>query len=290
MKATSWSILILASIEVMLGLRLGGKITFYKIPLSIKKCRLKKCNQLFSLHSSHKTLTDCIKLNEHYIDQASSLIADAFPYDAKHSWARALELPENNLKPYLTTYLKDNIHRSYGISISNDTCVNTGSNNEPNQSLILSGIVVSEVLTIGSMIDDLMKHHDTNSSTDYNAYGAIDGILNECTRIFQHELFHRGYNDYNLKYGYISWIATNMAYRGKGFASSLISKIVYSLQNTEECSLVAAYCVSPQATNVFLRQGFSVWGKVPYNSFEYKGRIPFYILPNEVSIVVKTFV
>jgi len=242
-------------------------------------------------------LPDCILLNDNYIDQASSLIAGAFPFHSKHSWARALELPDNNLKPYLTNYLKDNIHRSYAISMNDNNNDNNNNNNNGSSSFvdsststdislpILSGVVIAEVQTIDSTMGDIKKQQDDE---EYTAYGAIEGILNECTIIFIRELSNRGYNsDSNLKYGYISWIATKDSDRKKGIASSLINTCSNALKHTENCSLIAAYCVSPSATKVFLNQGFNIWGQVPYHSYKYKGRIPYQILPDEISIVVK---
>ena len=55
----------------------------------------------------------------------------------------------------------------------------------------------------------------------------------------------------------------------------------------DNCSLITAYCVSPKATKVFLNQGFTIWGQIPYQSYIYKNRIPYQILPDEISIVVK---
>ena len=252
-----------------------------------------------------KQLPDCRLLNDNYIDQASSLIAAAFPLHSKYSWARALGLSDNNLKPYLTDYLKDHIHRSYGISmdIDNDdggydasssivSYINKESIYDTNLLPILSGVVIAEVQTINSMMDDINKQQrddQSKSMDEFNAYGAIDGILNECTSLFYRELNNRGYTsyDYNLKYGYISWIATNDKDRGKGIAGNLINTCSLALKNTENCSLITAYCVSPKATRVFQNQGFTIWGQIPYHSYKYKNRIPFHILPDEISIVVK---
>ena len=266
----------------------------------------------FNSHHHHNNqLPDCILLNDHYIDQASSLIADAFPLVSKYSWARALGLKNNNLKPYLTDYLKDHIHRSYGISmaIDNDnnisgsiennskTTINKESNYDPNLLPNLSGVVITEVQTISSMMDDIIKKQQQQDNIsesieeEYNAYGAIEGILNECTRVFYQELKNRGYigasSDNNLKYGYISWIATKVNHRGNGIAGNLINTCSHTLKNTDNCSLITAYCVSPKATKVFLNQGFTIWGQIPYQSYIYKNRIPYQILPDEISIVVK---
>lgn len=246
-------------------------------------------------------LQDCILLNDQYIDQASSIIADAFPLHSNYSWARALGLTDNNLKPYLTDYLKDHIHRSYGISIDIDSSIERTSITsiikesiyDTNLLPILSGVVIAEVQSINSMMDDIIKKQqqdDTSKSMEeYNAYGAIEGILNECSILFYRELNNRGYidSDKNLKFGYISWIATKDNDRGKGIAGNLINTCSYSLKNTENCSLIAAYCVSPKAAKVFQNQGFTIWGQIPYHSYRYKNRIPYYLLPDEISIVVK---
>ena len=146
---------------------------------------------------------------------------------------------------------------------------------------------LDEVLVVQSL--SFVDFDQSKSMDEFNAYGAIDGILNECTSLFYRELNNRGYTsyDYNLKYGYISWIATNDKDRGKGIAGNLINTCSLALKNTENCSLITAYCVSPKATRVFQNQGFTIWGQIPYHSYKYKNRIPFHILPDEISIVVK---
>jgi len=293
--AVQYFVLLINLVGVIHGLRVMKTSACVKIARNCLKYRH------FNYHLNQ--LPDCRLLNDNYIDQASSLIAAAFPLHSKYSWARALGLSDNNLKPYLTDYLKDHIHRSYGISMDNDdddydasssivSDVNKESIYDTNLLPILSGVVIAEVQTINSMMDNINKQQrddQSKSMDEFNAYGAIDGILNECTSLFYRELNNRGYTSYdnNLKYGYISWIATKEKDRGKGIAGNLINTCSLALKNTENCSLIAAYCVSPKATRVFQNQGFTIWGQIPYHSYKYKNRIPFHILPDEISIVVK---
>ena len=293
--AVQYFVLLINLVGVIHGLRVMKTSACVKIARNCLKYRH------FNYHLNQ--LPDCRLLNDNYIDQASSLIAAAFPLHSKYSWARALGLSDNNLKPYLTDYLKDHIHRSYGISMDNDdddydasssivSDVNKKSIYDTNLLPILSGVVIAEVQTINSMMDNINKQQrddQSKSMDEFNAYGAIDGILNECTSLFYRELNNRGYTSYdnNLKYGYISWIATNDKDRGKGIAGNLINTCSLALKNTENCSLIAAYCVSPKATRVFQNQGFTIWGQIPYHSYKYKNRIPFHILPDEISMVVK---
>jgi hypothetical protein len=44
---------------------------------------------------------------------------------------------------------------------------------------------------------------------------------------------------------------------------------------------------SPNARHVFEKQGFELWGQIPYKSYELNGKFPYSILPDEVSILVK---
>lgn len=44
---------------------------------------------------------------------------------------------------------------------------------------------------------------------------------------------------------------------------------------------------SPNARHVFQKQGFELWGHIPYKSFDLNGTYPYSTLPDEVSVLVK---
>lgn len=227
------------------------------------------------------SLKSCFLLNEQYINETSLLIHNAFPLTSLHSWGRALDLKENNLQFYLQDYLKTTINRSYGLSLHNNIYDNNTSIDA------LSGVIISEIQQINKMKHEELYHNYLIDATEYKPYDAIEGILMECNNIFYKELNKRNYVHSN--YGYISWIATNEKDRNKGIASRLLETCTESLQYNDQCLLSVAYCVSPKATKVFLLQNYSIWGQLSYHSYEYKGKKPFHILPDEISIVVKEF-
>jgi hypothetical protein len=38
---------------------------------------------------------------------------------------------------------------------------------------------------------------------------------------------------------------------------------------------------------VFEKQGFELWGQIPYKSYELNGKFPYSTVPDEVSVLVK---
>lgn len=124
------------------------------------------------------------------------------------------------------------------------------------------------------------------------AYQAIDGILIECKNIFRQE-FRSKHNTinaelYNLdsKCGYVAWIAVDQSANGIGLAGALVRQ-GSDIMRQSGCRFAIAFTVNPRATYVFEKEGYEKWGFIKYQDYELDGKIPFHVLPDEVSIMVK---
>lgn len=212
--------------------------------------------------------------------EVAALISNAFPLSSPHSWARALGI-ESNMTSYLTGYLcdKDIISNSLGIG---------------NADGALIGACILETHSLQPSDEEREKLSRDLSVDDgtYSATGAIDGILDACKSVFYRELHARHLGgpssfDPSARYGYVSWIATDAAHRGEGIALDLASAATARLRDDLGCRLAVAFTVSPTATRLFGRAGYSKWGQVTYGEFAFKGQRPFRILPDEVSVMVQ---
>lgn len=209
---------------------------------------------------------------------AARLISEAFPLTSTHSWARALGI-ESKLESYMMGYLEKQLQLEvpscWGASLSAG----------------LDGVIICEHRNW----EQEPPVTPALAASDYSAYGAIDGLLAAC----EVELY-RGIRetpslalalDLRLlaaksRWGYISWIATNAEVRRSGLATAMVQRASLSL-GAEGATFAAAYCVSPEATRVFLKEQYVKVGEIKYRNFEFAGQRPFASLPDEVSVLVK---
>lgn len=99
-------------------------------------------------------------------------------------------------------------------------------------------------------------------------------------------LFSSAINLYLIFCFLSAYIAIDDSCRGKGMAGKLIdTSLKRMVENNYEFAV--AYCVSPNARHVFQKQGFELWGQIPYSSYILNGRHPYSTLPDEVSVLVK---
>lgn len=130
--------------------------------------------------------------------------------------------------------------------------------------------------------------------SEYSAYGAIEAILAECERQFSlavdssPSLSRLRAREPRGRYGYLAWMATKASHRGQGVAHRLLEHGTTALAARPDVLVAVGYTVSPAATRVFMRQGYSSLATIKYSEFEYLGRKPFAILPDEISVMVKT--
>ena len=217
----------------------------------------------------------------------AKVISEAFPLTNTHSWGRALGLT-SNMEGYMTTYLPKPLSKRLGGlgACIVDSC-------SPAEKLVGATILEDYEIFSPSPVADTTVDQDTVSA----AFSAIEGLINECKVVFQREFERRctaihgeSSSLTSSKIGYVAWIATDESYRGKGVASALVDAGCKALVS-QDYEWSTAFCVSPTATRVFLRQGYELWGEVPYASFTMPdGTTPYSILPDEVSVVVKRLI
>jgi ribosomal protein S18 acetylase RimI-like enzyme len=234
------------------------------------------------------------------VQVTAKLISDAFPLTNTHSWGRALGLT-SNMEGYMTTYLPTPLSRRLGGlgAYIADSC-------SPAEKLVGATILedyevfspTPAAATPSSTDEDTVTDTTTDQDTVISAaFSAIEGLINECKVVFQREFVRRRCaaipgesNSQSLtssKIGYVAWIATDETYRGNGIANALVDAGCKALES-QGYEWSTAFCVSPTATRVFLRQGYELWGEVPYASFTMPdGTKPYSVLPDEVSVVVK---
>ena len=217
---------------------------------------------------------------------AAALFGRAFPLSAPHSWGRALGL-KTGIDGFMASYVPKHINNA------ELGCL--GARNVDSGTLV--GALILEFMK--SPGDDT-KEPDWDGDGDGDgevkdkpdeallfAYRAIDGIMQECKGIFKTEFKAKPRDTFALdsKCGYVAWIAVDDTARGRGIAGALV-RDGNALLRQAGCRYAVAYTVSPEATRVFRREGYAIWGTVVYKDYTIDGRRPFEVLPDEVSVMV----
>jgi len=227
------------------------------------------------------------------VPATAKVISDAFPHSSPHSWGRALGLPEGRMEGYMAGYLLDPIEQGYCFGISEEK----GNEKEEGGGGRLLSIIITEEFDPWKKEKEKEKdaetekggaseHGDAGVAAAAESYLAIDGILNDCKGLFLQELHKRGVpQTLSARCGYVAWMATSEEARGKGHAFSLVKRATEEMMSKK--NFAVAYCVSPCAARVFVKNGYSCWGKIPYASWRFNGKKPFAVLPDEISIMVK---
>jgi GNAT superfamily N-acetyltransferase len=231
------------------------------------------------------------KLSMEDVSETARVIDKAFPLSAPHSWGRALGFT-SGMEDYMHSYLPKPI----GLKDLASLAARVGRDGKDE----IVGVLILE--NMDSPYATKPSKTDTDSPTSDSpedevpeefvfAIQAIEAILDECKSIFKSEYKKRHEESPALyrtdsRFGYVAWIAVDDSMRGKDIAGSLIEKGMRNLRENG-VSYAVAFCVSPTATRVFQRRGFEVWGSVRYADFEFGGKQPFAILPDECSVLVK---
>lgn len=220
------------------------------------------------ISSSSILLKSIVRLTKSDISRTATLIHNAFPLEGTHSWARAVGMKQSNLEYWLREeYLQKPISEDigcYGISKGDE----------------LLGVIINERFPLEEdKLDDIEEDEFLK-----DAYSSFDALLDAGKEIVRNKLKQKGLPDKNI--GYIAWIASQEQYRGQGIADELISKSCSEMINNNYKHCIA-FCVSPTATRVFSKRDFIEWGDINYKNFQHKGKNPFAILPDSMTIMVK---
>eukprot|EP00596_Hydrurales_sp_CCMP1899_P002796 CAMPEP_0119047278 /NCGR_PEP_ID=MMETSP1177-20130426/52196_1 /TAXON_ID=2985 /ORGANISM="Ochromonas sp, Strain CCMP1899" /LENGTH=277 /DNA_ID=CAMNT_0007021653 /DNA_START=231 /DNA_END=1061 /DNA_ORIENTATION=+ len=235
-------------------------------------------DELDALHIKLLSITD--------LDEVSVLIPKIFQ-TSRHNWGPALGLPDIGFPDYMKTYLSE------PMLIEELGCfgVRFEGNSKLVGALILENGPPLEVKKKEESNKDEGEDGPEVSPVLLEAYQAITGLLAECEELFRSEYLRRhdqGDTGYKMdsKLAYVAYIAIDESCRGRGVAGTLVDTgLKKMIDNSYEFAV--AYCVSPNARHVFEKQGFELWGQIPYKSYEQNGKFPYSVLPDEVSILVK---
>jgi len=218
--------------------------------------------------SSNTLVSTMLKLTIKDIPRTAKLIHDAFPLDSKHSWARAVGLKQSNLEywlreEYLQKPIKEDIG-CYGVKVNDE----------------IVGVIINEKFTMKK--EDKQEEVVADELLAY-ALSSFDALIYSAKDVFQKELDRK--RDQG-PVAYVAWIATDEKNRNQGIADTLIEKSSNEMMKLGY-KYSTAFCVSPLATKVFKRRGYQQWGSIEYNKFSHKNKIPFLILPDALTIMVK---
>eukprot|EP01041_Mallomonas_annulata_P002310 gene2310-4500_t len=258
-----------------------------RLALQLKSLSFRTPNSKFCLKMNSDDIFDSkhipIPLNTSRIAEVVKVVAEAFPYESDHSWSRALNLP-SNLTAFLNSVVPEYISESPGSIAVLDN------NFDIKGVLLLEDFV--EKLKIKGNVSEISLSVEQNNKTESaieTKYAAIGSLLQSCRNIFLSQLKVRTdtiFDESRGRYCYVAWIAVRDQDRKTGVAAAMLRHATDDLRHLGY-KYAIAYCASPTSTRAFVREGYEIWGKIPYSEFELANERPFAILPDEVSVVVK---
>jgi len=246
-----------------------------------------------SSSSSSKIVVDRLRTDD--VAAAAALFGRAFPLSGPHSWGRALGLT-TGVDGFMASYMPKHIQNAELGCLAARVGGGGGGNDDDTD---------TEQKLVGALILEFYKSPgDDSKDPDWEeedgdgdgeakekpdealmfAYRAIDGIMQECKGIFKTEFKARKF-PLDSKCGYVAWIAVDDVARGKGVAGTLI-RDGNDILRRAGCRHAVAFTVSPEATHVFRREGYAVWGQILYKEYTIEGKRPFEVLPDELSVMV----
>jgi predicted GNAT family acetyltransferase len=223
------------------------------------------------------------KLQMSDVDDAYRFICDAFPLSHPYSWDRALGRSVTHLEQFVEPLLQETIESNWG-SFGAWT----------NDRELVGSILLQEVFSSCDVHLEVELGEDRGEESDLPQ----SDFPPEC-----HALIDKGYSIFKEEYSLrnkrnpikyklnsqcvvVGGIVVKEVMRGKGICSDLLNTGLDSIRMNGS-NYALAFCISPISTRAFEKEGFEVWGAINYREFEFKGRRPFEILPDGMSIVVK---
>eukprot|EP00292_Cryptomonas_paramecium_P013059 CAMPEP_0113664924 /NCGR_PEP_ID=MMETSP0038_2-20120614/2012_1 /TAXON_ID=2898 /ORGANISM="Cryptomonas paramecium" /LENGTH=219 /DNA_ID=CAMNT_0000580205 /DNA_START=138 /DNA_END=793 /DNA_ORIENTATION=- /assembly_acc=CAM_ASM_000170 len=208
------------------------------------------------------------------IQRLSDILIESFPYNATHSWSRALNVPDRLFTTFIRKSVSEAVTQNLGVLASR-----TGSD--------LSGVLLLE-----DFFEPEEQDHEPEP-THFDGKAELFSVISTCNQAFWDDLARQLGTSSTAVAGarlpgavaYFAWIGVRPGVRGRGVARALVEAGV-----AEAAGLgyqhALAFCTSPTSARVFTRAGFRVCREIPYGNFAMPdGRRPLASLPDSCFVM-----